>query len=156
MAILTMSIDAHAVQETLESLIARLPAGCASLKTSEGSVHGQWFIEVEPANPRSARIQALVDPDMVWLSLGLGGVFEVPEGGRYTKYEYLEEIRLLCSGVIAGDYEEKVRMVGTDVLASRARITLSTGATAKSYWRRVFFNPFKKRSSVHKTYEPYC
>lgn len=140
----------------LEVLLKSLAPGCASLTISDREQNDDLIVEILPKNQEAARIRARVTRELVVLCFGRGAVFEIPEEGRYTGTAYLEEVRLLCSGVIAGKFEEIVTMVGSEVVGARAKVTLDTDDVASGVWRRMTLRLFRKTENVHLTYAPYC
>lgn len=151
-----MAIDRDLVKAVFKDLVSDLPPGCASLEFSTDELTGHVLVKLSPTRPGAASIEARVTGDLIYLFFGRGAVFEVPESGRYTSCSYLEEIRLLCSGVIAGKLRERVSIKGSKVVGAQSVIHLGE-RRPWAIWRDViaFFRLGRGRKEVWE-YQPYC
>jgi hypothetical protein len=146
-----------------QQLLNSLSPNCASLKISDEPLTGGLLIEVKPASSKAAKIDAIVESDFgVHLEFGVGAVFDVPlKGKRYTDLPCYDEVKALCTAVIAGEFEEKVLFVETKVLGAvktkvlgaKARIFLEKPWIEK--WRELEFHPGRKKEWKHFKYSPY-
>ena len=141
----------------LTKLASELAPGRASMSSRNVADHHE--LELLPANPRAARLLAVLAPGnkgaTVTLFLGKGSVFEIPErGARYTDHPLLGEFTALCEAVIKGRFKEKVRIKGSDdVVASSGTVNVPPAVTA--HWRQLFYNPFRPTRTEELEYEAY-
>jgi hypothetical protein len=150
--------SAEGVEELLRELLARLPEGAASLSIEDNTTTGGYksFI-ITPSRKAAATIHVDVseDSDIVGVTLGRAGVFEVPESGhRYSDLPYLDEVRALCLAAIRGDIEETVWFKGNDVIGGRPRVRIGSAEVGDA-WRKLPTNPLRRAIPKSFTYEPY-
>ncbi len=138
--------------------LSRGPAsGRASVTTSSFADHDQ--LDLNPSNPRAARIRAIVPKNAsrgLTLTIGKGTIFEIPEdGGRYTEHRSaFDEAATISKAVVAGRFRERVRINGENrVVSSKGTVDVPPAVTAR--WRRLFVNPFGRTAVEHVQYEPY-
>lgn len=159
--------------QLFRKLAADFGSGRASIAEETFSTSDE--IELCPLNPRAARILVIVPKDeapalthvtgkrsifgiprgTVTLVIGKGTIFEIPkEGGRYTEHHsVIEEAEAICRAVLAGRFEERVKIKGDDVVFSRGTVDLPPPVTAR--WGRIFRNPFRRASVCDLHYEAY-
>lgn len=146
----------ESVSRLLQKLVGGLPQGTA-VTTSRTFVE-TTEIEIRPANPHAARILAIIPKDEqrdLTLLVGEGTFFEVPpEGGRYTRYPLLDEIKTICEAVIARGCQEKVRLKeGDGVVWGKGTVDLPPPVTVR--WRQILSNPLRRTKTEQHQYEPY-
>lgn len=140
-----------------EQLVNSLPQGCASISVNPLTGGMDFALDLVPGNPNAAAIGAAIhEGAVIYLYFGHGAVFEVPDTGRrYTSFPCLDEVRALCSAVMAGKFEEVVTFVDSRVVGARAKIDLG-GEVAVEAWRELAFSPFRKEKKEYFKYSPYC
>jgi hypothetical protein len=145
------------VRALVVELIATLPEKAAVVQTK--SQPHSTVLEILPTNSRAAPVTIVV-PDSaevegVTLIAGRGSFFEIPRnGGRYTDFTFLEELKSIIGAVFAGGLEESVTLEGDEVLRGKGTIQLH-GEPMTVRWRRLSLRPFRKKDKKHFKYEPY-
>jgi len=145
------------VQDLFQELVHGPASGRASVAIT--SFADRDLVDLNPSNPRAARIRAILAKDPrrgVTLAVGKGTIFEVPEGGgRYTEnYSAVDEATSISKAVVAGRFREKVRTDSEDrVVSSEGTVDVPPPITAR--WGRLFINPFRRTSVEFLEYEPY-
>ena len=113
---------------------------------------------VKPTNVKAAEIDARLKLDFgVYLTLGKGTVFELPlKGKRYTNLPFFEELEAICKAVTLGKFEEGVSFV-QDTVSSATGAVIIEGRKdmITDSWVKIGWNLFRKKRTVHLTYESY-
>jgi hypothetical protein len=152
----------ESLADSLEKLIGQiaqsLPANVATLDVKDDTaVSESGSVVLSPKRPSAARIHIDVDEEarIVFLSLGLGAVYEVTSGGHcYSDLSQLDEVRALCLAAVRGEFRETVWFKGDKVVAARGYARVGS-AEVGDLWRRVFTNPLRSRRKCLYEYEPY-
>ncbi len=145
------------VRTLVGELISKLPEKSAVVQTK--SQPRSTVLEILPTNSRAAPITIVVPDNAeekgVTLIAGRGSFFEIPRnGGRYTNFTFLEELKSIIGAVFAGGLEEFVTLGGDEVLQGKGTIQLQ-GEPMTVRWGRLSFRPFRKKERKHFKYEPY-
>ena len=146
---------AERTEALFRELLDALPEGCASIRrTSETRV---VVLEMVPSRPSAAPISAIVprdDRQGLTLVAGKGSYFEIPrDGHRYTDQPLFEEVKTICSAVIAGRLEEWVALDGADVVRGKGTIGLHRTVTVR--WRELSLRAFRHKLRNHCRYDPW-
>lgn len=152
-----MSSPEENIRELFEQLSQGPASGRASVTMRSLADHLQ--VDLNPTNPRAARIRAIIPRDAsrgVTLAIGKGTIFEIPEnGGRYTEnHSAVDEAKSISKAVLAGRFREKVRTDRENrIVSSKGTVDIPPPITAR--WRRLLVNPFRRTSVEFLEYEPY-
>jgi hypothetical protein len=140
----------------MERIMASLLPDSAVMSVEQSS--SEVVVRIEPTNSAAAPItvHAEVDVPVIDVVLGKGGFFEVSTTQRrYSDLdEPLDEVRALCLAAVRGDYEETIRLKGSEVVSSRAVVRLGS-RDEPIRWRRLFTNPFTRATTARFDYAAY-
>jgi hypothetical protein len=153
-------MNSNRLRESFEKLFKELSenqtSGGASVTLTSFPDRDQF--DLNPSNPRAARIRAIVPnaSQSVTLAIGKGTIFEIPEGGgRYTEHcSAIKEAEAISKAIVAGRFRESVR------INEKKRVVFSEGTVdlppvISVRWRRLIVNPFQRTSVEHLQYESY-
>ena len=147
----------ESVVDLFEELTRGPASGRASVTTTSFADHDQ--VDLNPSNPRAARIRAMLAKDAsqgITLVIGRGTILEIPEnGGRYTEnHSAIDEARTISKAVAGGRFKERVRINSENrVVSSIGAIDIPPLVTVR--WRRLFVNPLRRTTREFLEYEPY-
>jgi len=156
---MTTEISAGFVS-VFERLKKSVPSSSCTIEFDlTGTTGSDAIAIVKPTNVKAAEIDARLKLDFgVYLTLGKGTVFELPlKGKRYTNLPFFEELEAICKAVVLGKFEEGVSFV-QDTVSSATGAVIIEGRKdmITDSWVKIGWNLFRKKRTVHLTYESYA
>jgi hypothetical protein len=142
-------------REMIERVLRRKNA-IAQLQLQTGKAGVDLTISVVPRNPKAAPMELdVADKDFVFLHVGRGTTFEIPDiGGVNLPVGQEEQIELLTTAVVEGRFEEDLVYSGEHLISGKGTVHFPHRDVSSS-WSRLTIRRLTSKAEEHVKYEPY-
>jgi hypothetical protein len=142
------------ISALVQFVIQTLPPDRYSIKSDLVDQSGNDYIEIQPNNPRAARIRILNlnDPGSEYaLVLGKGTIVEIPiSGNASTGLSAQDELVQVCKAVFEGGFTERIvsffgkdlLIIGCARLRNRTIRSMSGVPLPYPFWHKVEYEPY--------------